>query len=623
MKLHIPEQIEPAKNALPDQPRKLKKYLATLPNANMGELTRQVYQILHELNRQPMPIKYRFKNMEMLRQPAREIFNNLKKYFINRTIPLPEKSKKIVNLNQSLLQEMAYGYKIILLDIENTPGESKPDIKLSATTCCRTIRYLAELLLRSSEIYASPVKNLWLDIHQVYLFAERHQLLDIDVFDDDLSDTEREVKKIDVNLTDVNLCYKQILLFSLAQPATLSQSDSERLFHQLPQWANYSKITNRADPSQIDKIFCIKTNCDIQPEHLNSSDLETSQRQYFLNTEPLVMHIKKIIHKLAGNTSELTIGNQLPPASLKLISHNWSSNTKRRFSRARHKEKIETVIGLKNIVNAMFAKNKKAKGVNTRSGIVRTEQTISQDPVYTLEAMTDNNATTDLSGYITHSEINTMQTGSWDMVARGTALTDTYIEEQNKLAQEIPGQHKNCADAYWEIVNFSAGGYCLHWNSDEASRAQIGEIIALYEQINNEKYAWRIGTIRWMQFTLKNGLETGVQVISPKVTGATAQRIHRLNELPFECLMIPGIKPLKQASSIILPAHAFKSNDKLIVNISGNKLAITVGDVSEHTGSFTQFYYTNTDVDKRTKKQAKKELASKTQDNFDEIWSSL
>ena len=107
MKLHIPEQQAPAKGATPQHPRKLKKWLASLPHANMGEMTRQIYGAVRDLNRQTMPNKYRIENMELLREPARNIFSNLEKHFINRTLPLPEKSQKIVYLNQSLLREIS------------------------------------------------------------------------------------------------------------------------------------------------------------------------------------------------------------------------------------------------------------------------------------------------------------------------------------------------------------------------------------------------------------------------------------------------------------------------------------------------------------------------------------
>ena len=119
MKLNIPEQSAATKESTPSNPRKLKKLLSSLPNANMGELTKHTFQILRDQNRQSMPNKHRLENLEMLRVPARNIFDNLKKYFINRTLPLPDKSLKIVELNQSLLQELIYGYEIIADEAAN------------------------------------------------------------------------------------------------------------------------------------------------------------------------------------------------------------------------------------------------------------------------------------------------------------------------------------------------------------------------------------------------------------------------------------------------------------------------------------------------------------------------
>ena len=224
---------------------------------------------------------------------------------------------------------------------------------------------------------------------------------------------------------------------------------------------------------------------------------------------------------------------------------------------------------------------------------------------------------------MTHTEIGAVENDSWDMVAKGRALTETYAREKDFTNEEQIDQRKLNAESHWEVVNMSAGGYCLRWNSDDTSRAQIGELIALQEFHAKDNFEWRVGVIRWMQFTQEHGLEIGVQVISPKVVSASAQRVNRPGEVPFECLMLPGIKALNQSSSVLLPSHAFKSNDKLIVQIMENKISITLGETKEHTGSFTQFTYKNTEVDKRIKKQVKKEEATKKKDDFDELWSSL
>ncbi len=51
MKLNLPERKAPIEGATPNHPRKLKKVLSALPNTNMGELTKQTYIILRDLNR--------------------------------------------------------------------------------------------------------------------------------------------------------------------------------------------------------------------------------------------------------------------------------------------------------------------------------------------------------------------------------------------------------------------------------------------------------------------------------------------------------------------------------------------------------------------------------------------
>jgi hypothetical protein len=126
-----------------------------------------------------------------------------------------------------------------------------------------------------------------------------------------------------------------------------------------------------------------------------------------------------------------------------------------------------------------------------------------------------------------------------------------------------------------------------------------------------------------MQFTLEYGLEIGVQVLSPKVISARVHRINRPGEAPFDALMIPGIRPLNQPASIILPAHAFKTGDKLKAEVFDQNIEISLSDKKEHTGSFTQFQFAHADQQIRQQQIEKKEEAIKKKDDFDEIWSSL
>ena len=581
-----------------------------MPNSNMGELTKQTFLILRDQNRQQMPNKYRLENLEMLRVLARDIFNNLKKYFINRTLPLPDKSQKIVNLNQSILQELIYGYEIIVYEAANNI-DTRIDDKIVSVAACRAINYLAEMLLRSSEVYAPCPRNLWQDAHQLYLFAESKNLTGNIV-----DDKEKEQEK-----TSIENSYKQILLFALARPIALRQRDSERVFKELYGWSKFASIQRQATENMVDRVFCIHTEEDLPPNYLSKEDLKPGAVIRTLDASKLVSHIQSIIEEQSKLKQKLVVGDALSLETLIALRTSWGDCAKRRFSRAERHGHINVAIGLSRAAKAIRDSYKKETPVDTRSGFLRTSASLKQDPGFTLESISTSSADND--GYMTHTELGNSENNSWDMVAKGRTLTDAYAKHQQLTSDEQLKPRKPNTDSHWEVVNISAGGYRLRWNSDDASKAQIGELIALQEFDAKNNFEWRIGVIRWMQFTQKFGLEMGVQVLSPKVTSAAAQRENRPTEAPFECIMLPGIKALNQASSMILPSHAFKTNDKLKVQILEHKLNITLGEIKEHTGSFTQFTYKNTEEHQQIKKQVKKEEASKNKDDFDELWSSL
>ena len=605
MKLHIPERITPGKDAFPNQPRKLKKWLAELPHANMGEMTRQIFSALRDLNRQQMPGKQRLEIMEMLRQPSRKIFDYLKKYFVNRTLPLPEKSRKIINLNLSLLQEMAYGYKAIVFDAANGI-DKKTDQKTQAIAILRALRYQGELLLRSSEIYAETPKGVWYDIHQLYAHAAQ-----LGRHNSPLDDNEHPDGK-----ASIEDYYKQILLFSLARPIALRQSDTERLYHKLNEWAALATLGARPVEAHIDRFFCADIDEDRPPSYLRQENCGEGKRVHILDPSALVDVVRKEISQADTSSKSVIVGDAISPETLKVLAISWGVCPKRRFSRADKQGHIAAAIGLRHAAEAI----RKELAPAPQEDVQPRHK--SNDPGLSLEAIPE--ARQD-DGYLTHTELGNHEENAWDMVASGKSLTDAYDRERKLLEAEKLRLKKEDPDLHWEVVNVSAGGYCLRWNSDSTSRAQIGELIALREREPGGNYQWRIGVIRWMQFTREHGLEIGVQVLSPRVIAATIRRTKRPNEEPFDALMLPGIRPIKQPPSVLAPAHAFKPGDRLTVNVFEQDMEIQLDEPKEHTGSFTQFQFINMDEAKR-KRQAgnnKKKGGSGNQDEFDEIWSSL
>jgi hypothetical protein len=611
LKLHIPEQNKPAKDAFASHPRKLRKWLAGLPFSNMGEMTRQLYAALRDLNRQTMPGKHRLEDMEMLREPLRNIFSNLEKHFINRTLPLPEKSQKIVYLNLSLLQEISYGYKIIVYEAANGINK-KVDSKSQNIAILRALRYMSELLLRASEIYEPFPVGIWYDLHQMYNYAEQQGFHTKLIQDLEYSHTKASIEDY----------YKQIMLFALARPIAMRQSDTVRVYNKLAEWSSLTKLGCEADETRVNRFFCARVNQDCAPNYLSLEDCEDPTQIRTLDTSELVETIRIEINTSKHDGGKITVGDQISAETLQVLAMAWGVCAKRRFSRAHRSGHIKAAIGLVNAVRHIAGQIEPEEEINEP---LITPGKHKQSDI-TLEAIPEDfkeSQSQVTSAYVTHHEIGSDRDDAWDMVAKGKVLTDTYVKEK-EFHRESQLRLSKEQDKHWQIVNVSAGGYCLRWHSHTPSRAQIGEPIALLENEPGGEEVWRIGVIRWMQFIRKSGLEIGVQVLSPKVFAATTQRSHRPNEEPFECLMLPGIKPLKQPASVLLPAHAFKTGDKLKITVKEQETEIKLNSIREHTGSFTQFQFTSL-ADARTAEQSNKNKTSSKSngDYFDEIWSTL
>jgi len=608
MKLHIPEQSKRAKDATPSHPRRLRKWLAELPYSNMGEITRQIYSAMRDLNRQTMPAKHRLENMEQLREPLRNIFDNLEKHFINRTLPLPEKSQKIVYLNLSLLQEVSYGYKTIIYEAANA-SDKKVDVKTQQIALSRALRYLSELLLRTSEIYEPYPPGTWHDLHQLYCYAEKLGVQTKPVIDNEYVHGKASIEEY----------YKQALLFALARPFAMRQSDTERVYKRLADWCNLAKLGKRGDETQVNRFFCARVDQDRPPDYLLMEDCDGSADIRTLDTSELVESIRIEINSTKHDAGKITVGEMIPTETLQVLARAWGVCARRRFSRADRKGRIRAAIGLVNAARHIAGK---------------VDPDEEQDEPYVVKTGNDKPANIALesraedfqagkSTYNSQMTINSNDDDAWDLVARGKVLTDTFVREKEFLIDpEL--KLKNEYDKHWQIMNISAGGYCLHWHSATTSRAQIGEPIALHEKEPDGKEVWRVGVIRWMQFIRRSGLEIGVQVLSPKVFAAAAQRSHRPHEEPFECLVLPGIKPLKQPASVILPAHAFRPGDKLKITVMEEETTeIKLNSIREHTGSFTQFQFTSLAEADEAERIGKQKTSDKNKDDFDEIWSSL
>ena len=169
-------------------PRDLKRWIANLPKANIGETARQLYQGLSELNQLLTPSDNRLQLLELLRPEVYYVCKHLEQHFLHQSIVLDERSRKIANLCQALQSHLAIGYKQIVVRI--TPKFSKDRAPLLTQALQRAIHCLNGPLIRATKLYCPVPEGLWLELHQLYRIACAHRLQHTSLRDELASQTQ-------------------------------------------------------------------------------------------------------------------------------------------------------------------------------------------------------------------------------------------------------------------------------------------------------------------------------------------------------------------------------------------------------------------------------------------------
>ncbi len=232
MALRTPATHEPTATSIPTTAKGIKKWVESLPRTDPGELTKQFYYGLRDLNRMTIGANQRLAIMEGLRPQAHIVIDTLRRHFVARTLPLTTKTRKIVHLTERLLTELAIGYMHPL----NEVIDKRVRLKLDQVTVAihRALRYYGDLVRTTSEVYILTAKEIWADIHLLYYMAEHNHLTKQSVSDPyQLGRTESTIEQVYVVLNLLVAC----------QPQQFYQGEALRIAGFLEQNAGLCRIT--------------------------------------------------------------------------------------------------------------------------------------------------------------------------------------------------------------------------------------------------------------------------------------------------------------------------------------------------------------------------------------------
>ncbi len=590
VELQLPIRHEPVKGSRDIRPKKVEEWVNSLPLANLGETARQVYNFLLEVNALKLPSEDRHRVLEQLRPTTTYVVDALKKHYVGYPFPLSIKSRKVARLSREILTEMATGYKIVIA--ETTAGNgTRNDSKTLVTALHRAMRYLGGILLKTYQVYDPYPAGVWGELHALYEHAEQRGLHNIPVADADYTL---------IQTGTVSDAYKQILLLALSCPYRLRQGEVEQVERALERWASYAELLSPQSTEDSRALFVTNLRHDDPPTYRVLHDQDALATCRLLDTQGLTRILREEMvntPETPNNHLQLT-AQEMPPDIMRRLMLAWGVIPKRRFTRTKKFAQVEVGMGLSS-----------------------AHYHISSESVFTPEhgddtpppELTFQNHRANFSSEPITADVGRMPE-FWDLGAGGSIDWKTGSETSAHIATAIAAPTQQL----WKMINVSAGGYCLLWDNEEATQAQVGELVCLQEIDSRQ---WGMGVIRWMKSADQDGLELGVQMLAPNAVAIAAKtsRDGKNFSAYQRCLLLPEIRTIQQPATLLLPALTSQVGSTVIINIHNKEHRVRLTKVLENTGTFGQFNF----VPMESETTGNKDGTTATPKDFDSIWSLI
>lgn len=569
-------------------------WVDSLPMANIGATTRQLYQALTELNRVRMLPNKRMPLLELLRTPIYYVSRQLTRHYLNQPAVLSDQARKVADLAHALHLQLATGYAIVATHtaaLGKRAGVGKPE-RLIVQALHRAITDHSLNMLRHFQLYEPADEGVWNNLHQFYTLARQHQLKDQIVADSEFS------------ACTIEHCYIRALLMGSADPNQLRQEDFMGIFSPLTRWAGMCELGGAApalfvvDPSD-DKpaVYRALYESVIQANWLN------------LDTSKLVDHLSTLREQT--DKSSLKVKEDRFIISTDLLGHlivSWGVMSKRMFMRMESQDHLELCLGLSTTHHFIsgemaFETLVQEKGASTYTMQQENPFLKTQNPIKRQRDVWDKSYDKDLG-------------------KTGIALESIEYGIQKNQSEQAKNKQGKSKYSYHQVsmLNSSANGYCIEWPKDIKSQLKTGEIIGLRESMSHN---WSIGTIRWVSHT-QESTQLGIELISPSAAPYGGRIIQKTGDRSeyMRVMILPESQALSQAVTLLTPRVPFKEGNKVVINQRGKEVQVQLTKKINATGAYNQFEFRRSaSLEKPRDNKATGE--SDTNDEFDSLWGSL
>lgn len=341
---HMPQRLDlrlPAATAAADagsaDPAQLRRWLEDLPKLNEAQVFDGVFARLREINRMALPPEARFEIAESFVSMVDYLVDKFAQRCELLEFPCQEQDRHLNERLQSLLEEMAVGYKHVLGGLADR-SQDEAGLLILRIALLQAMRLLAQRVLLAYAVYAPTPAGVWGELHRLYRYAER-----IDVA------RTRVEHLADLTVGDL---YKRIVLLALANPYHLMQGEARIAYDKLAKWALACGIRHPQEfPPQAPEFFYAGR---------YFADLDSDAPPCFGRAgQPLapgdarLFEIAPVLKIVEDRIRQMTLKTQLPMAErlerdlLRRLRNAWTGRAERAAQRVGDSGEMQVVGGLR------------------------------------------------------------------------------------------------------------------------------------------------------------------------------------------------------------------------------------------------------------------------------------
>lgn len=497
-------------------PASVKLWLAQLQMTNLQQAHSKLLLQINELNRYPMRGLERFETLELLRETVQHIQNEYAKKLTGKPLPLNATEMAVFTSILQLWQAMAQGYQ---RGLQAYISGEKSLANHGAAFCQRCLSYSGLTVFEHQRTGYEFNPQLWHQLHQLYAYAEQHNLHLIEVVDSLSNQPASCVRS-----------YTRTLLTCFANPAQMTRWQLQQTNEWLSTWCSEITVARNCHTTKNDaKPLAVDLTRTQGLQRLDS--LAPGEAVRYIATVPLskLLRVKIILLKQDQMSQKTGLGDRLDTqAYLSLLTYLhqcWCEEQhKRQIQRQPKSLHAELCFKAERIYAHLSGKSFELRDSQLNSLALKQIATV---------------------GHVLRNERDQVET--------------TYPLEK------------------WQMEDENITGARLTRTDKTGERLNCNQLIAMriISTRENDKPFFMLATTAWVNMTHTGQLQTGIKYL-PGRPSPVSIRASGLNQdkTIAPAFLLPALPVIKTPASLILPRGWFKTGRWLDLNQPDGEILI-------------------------------------------------